>query len=193
MTLAPGPDILFVIATGIGRGRATAIVAAAGFASGLSVHTACAVFGLSALLKASAMAFTCVKIAGAAYMIWLGMKAFGSQGVLSLKASSSALPLRRIYGQAFVMNVLNPKVALFFLAFLPQFTSPQRGSLAVQLLILGICFALVAFSIFSTAGFFSAGFGSWLKQKPRAVRWMDRGVGALFIGLGVRLALAVSG
>lgn len=190
--LAPGPDILFVIATGIGRGRVTAIVAAGGFASGLSIHTACAVFGISALLMASATAFTCVKIAGAAYLVWLGIKAFRSHGVLALTPNASPLSQRKIFGQAFLMNVLNPKVALFFLAFLPQFASRERGSLPAQLLILGVCFALLAFTIFSLAGYFSSGVGAWLRNKPTVVRWLDRGIGTLFIGLGCRLAFATN-
>jgi len=190
--LAPGPDILFVMATGIGRGRTAAVTAAGGFASGLSVHTSCAVFGLSALLIASAAAFTFIKIAGAAYLIWLGIKALRSQGVLSLSTSASPLSGRRIFAQAFLMNVLNPKVGLFFLAFLPQFAEPERGHLPLQLLALGVSFAVLSFAIFSLVGFFSERLGRWLRERPRAVRWMDRGVGALFIALGLRLAFAAN-
>jgi threonine/homoserine/homoserine lactone efflux protein len=188
--LAPGPDILFVLANGISRGRLTAVIAAGGFASGLSVHTACAVFGLSALLMASPTAFTCVKFAGAGYLIYLGIRALRAHGVLSLSAAAGTIPPRRIFAQAFLMNVLNPKVVIFFLAFLPQFTVGGREHLPGQLLALGICFALLAFGIFSLVGIFSSGIGRWMRVRPRAMRLLDYGIGAIFIAIGLHLALA---
>src|SRR5437763_4468093 len=122
VTISPGPDILYVLAKGISQGRRTAVVAAAGFASGLSVHTPMAVVGLSALLMASTVAFTIVKFVGGAYLLYLGIKAFRSGGLVSVPRSGEPLSNRRVFGQALLMNVLNPKVAMFFLAFLPQFT-----------------------------------------------------------------------
>jgi threonine/homoserine/homoserine lactone efflux protein len=189
IVLAPGPDILYVLATGISRGRMAAIVAAGGFASGLSVHTGCLAFGLSALLVASGAAFACVKFAGAAYLFWLGIKALRSQGVISLAAGEKPAARPRIFAQAFLMNVLNPKVALFFLAFLPHFASPERGHLLRQFLVLGAWLAVVAFAIFSVVGVFSSGIGGWLRARPRATRWIDRLVGAVFLGIGVRMVV----
>src|ERR1044071_1065546 len=120
ITVSPGPDILYVLAKGISQGRRPALVAAAGFASGLSVHTTMAVIGLSALLMASAVGFTVVKFAGAAYLVYLGIRALFSAGLASLPVSGEPVSGKRIFAQAFAMNVLNPKVAMFFLAFLPQ-------------------------------------------------------------------------
>src|SRR6266850_8613917 len=119
VTISPGPDILYVLAKGISAGRRSALIAAVGFASGLSVHTTMAVVGLSALLMASAVGFTIVKFAGGAYLVYLGIRALTSGGLVSLPASGEPMTGKRIFTQAFVMNVLNPKVAMFFLAFLP--------------------------------------------------------------------------
>src|SRR5437763_6898533 len=188
VTIAPGPDILYVLAKGISQGRRPALVAAVGFASGLSVHTPMAVVGLSALLMASALAFTMVKFAGGAYLFYLGVKAFRSGGLVSVPRSGEVLSDRRIFGQAFLMNVLNPKVAMFFLAFLPQFTRRDQGPLSMQLLFLGISFAIVALVIFSIVGVFSAAIGGWLRSKPKGLRIFDYVIGSLFIGLGLRLA-----
>ncbi len=188
--LSPGPDILYVLARGISHGRKTAVVAAAGFASGLSVHTTLAVCGLSALLVASAVAFTCVKIAGAGYLVYLGIRAWGSRGLISLPTAAGDLRRKRIFAQAFLMNVLNPKVAIFFLAFLPQFIRPELGHTPRQFLILGICFAITSFVIFSLVGIFSSVFGCWITTRPKLARFLDRLVGSIFIAIGVRLALS---
>ena len=190
IAISPGPDILYVLAKGISSGRRSALIAAAGFASGLSVHTTMAVVGLSALLMASAVAFTLIKIAGGAYLLYLGIKAFRSGGLVSLPASNELLSGRRIFAQAFLMNVLNPKVAIFFLAFLPQFTKRDQGHLSMQLLVLGIAFALVALLIFSVVGTFSAAIGLWLRAKPKGLKIFDYLIGSLFICLGLRLAFS---
>ena len=190
VTISPGPDILYVLAKGISQGRRTGVVAAAGFASGLSIHTTMVVVGLSALLMASAVAFTIVKFAGGAYLLYLGIKAFRSGGLVSVPRSGEPLSDRRIFGQAFLMNVLNPKVAMFFLAFLPQFTRREQGRLSMQLLLLGISFALVALVIFSIVAVFSAAIGGWLRSQPKGFRIFDYVIGSLFIGLGLRLAFS---
>lgn len=192
VTISPGPDILYVLAKGIAQGRRPALIAAAGFASGLSVHTTMAVVGLSALLMTSAIAFTIVKIAGGAYLVYLGIRALFSGGLVSLPASGEPMSGQRIFAQAFAMNVLNPKVAMFFLAFLPQFTRRDQGNLSIQLLLLGISFAVIALVLFSLVGIFSSTLGAWIRSKPKGMRAFDFIVGSLFIGLGVRLALATN-
>ncbi|MDM7916388.1 MAG: LysE family translocator [Candidatus Eisenbacteria bacterium] len=188
--LAPGPDILFVLGKGIYQGRRTAIIAASGFAAGLSVHTTFAMLGISALLLASTVAFTILKIAGALYLVFLGIKAWTSRGLISLPAPGKAIVHRRIFGQAFLMNVLNPKVAIFFLAFLPQFVRPDAGSVPAQFFVLGVCFAIMALAVFSLVGFWSAALGAWLGTRPRFARVLDRIAGSVFLALGVRLAFA---
>ena len=185
--LSPGPDILYVVAKGMSQGRLSAIVAAAGFTSGLSIHTALAACGLSALLMASAVAFTCVKIAGGAYLVDLGIRAGGSRGLISLPVSGNRPGPRRIFAQAFLMNVLNPKVAVFFLAFIPQFTRPALGNLPGQFLLLGFCFAVLSFLVFSLVGLFGSSLGGWISARPKVARLLDRTVGSIFIGLGIRL------
>ena len=190
ITLAPGPDNLYVVSKGISQGRKSALVAAAGFASGLSVHTTLAACGLSALLLASAVAFTCVKLLGAAYLVYLGIRTLGARGLVAVPDSGQALPPRRIFAQAFLMNVLNPKVAMFFLAFLPQFARPERGPLAPQLCQLGGVFALIALALFSMLGLCSSLLGRWIRSRPRLTRGLDRAVGVLFILLGLGLALS---
>jgi threonine/homoserine/homoserine lactone efflux protein len=192
VTLAPGPDILYVVAKGISQGRATAIVAATGFVSGLSVHTAFAVTGLSALLLASAVAFTAVKLAGGAYLAYLGIRAWLSRGLISLPTAGVNHSHRRIFAQAFLMNVLNPKVAIFFLAFLPQFIHREAGHVPAQFLALGLCFALQAWVIFSVMGISSSRVGRCLSTRPNLARFLDRLVGSIFIALGAKLAFIKS-
>jgi threonine/homoserine/homoserine lactone efflux protein len=188
--LSPGPDILYTVARGIIGGPKPAIAAAAGFTCGLSVHTSCAVLGISALLMASATAFLCVKIAGAAYLVYLGLRAWGSKGLMRLPEVAEHPPLKRIFGQAFLMNILNPKVAMFFLAFLPQFIHPGKESAASQSLVLGVCFAILTFILFSLAGVCGAFLAKHILTRPRQAIILDRVVGSLFIALAVRLALA---
>ena len=190
ITLAPGPDILYVLAKGIAQGRRPALIAAAGFCSGLTVHTAAAACGLSALLVASATAFTIVKLFGAAYLIYLGIRAILSRGLISLPENSAALSDRKIFAQAFLMNVLNPKVALFFLAFLPQFIRSDQGNAPQQFVLLGIGFGIIAFVIFSTVGVFSAVLGKQVRAHPVVARFLDRVAGTAFVFLGLRLAFS---
>ena len=190
--IAPGPDILYVIAKGISQGRATAIIAASGFVSGLSIHTAFAATGLSALLVASAVGFTIVKIAGGVYLIYLGVRAWLSRGLVSVPAATTDYSHPRIFAQAFLMNVLNPKVAIFFLAFLPQFIRRDSGRLPSQFVVLGLTFAALAWIIFSIMGVFSSAVGDCINTRPKFARFLDRLVGSLFIALGARLAFVSS-
>jgi len=188
LALAPGPDILYVLAKGMAQGRRTALISAAGFCSGLSIHTAASACGLSALLVASATAFTLVKLLGAAYLVYLGIRAILSRGLVSLPENAAALSDKRIFTQAFLMNVLNPKVALFFLAFLPQFVRTESGAIPQQLILLGIGFGMISFTVFSLVGLFSAVLGHHIRSRPMLTRFLDRIAGAAFILLGLRLA-----
>jgi threonine/homoserine/homoserine lactone efflux protein len=188
LALAPGPDILYVLAKGMAQGRRIAVIAAAGFCSGLSIHTAASACGLSALLVASATAFTIAKLLGAAYLVYLGIRVILSRGLVSLPENAAALSGKRIFAQAFLMNVLNPKVALFFLAFLPQFVRTEQGAIPQQLVLLGIGFGLISFALFSLVGLFSAVLGRHIRSRPTLTRILDRIVGAVFILLGLRLA-----
>jgi threonine/homoserine/homoserine lactone efflux protein len=189
ITFAPGPDNLQVLARGISQGRAAGLVAALGFAAGITFHTTLATLGIAALLRSSPMAFQAIKYAGAAYLIWIGIKALRSQG-LATAHERPAQPLWSVFRQSVFGNMLNPKVTLFFLVFLPQFIEPHGvQSVAVQMLELGALFMLQTVVIFSLFGVCAGMIGGWLKRRPRVGVWLDRLAGATFIAIGIRVAL----
>lgn len=189
LIVAPGPDNILVLTRGIAQGCGAALVSAAGASVGLVVHSAFAAVGLSALLQQSATAYSMVKYAGAAYLIYLGIKALLDRESFAVTGEAAPARLGSVFFQAVASNVLNPKVALFFLAFLPQFADPTAGGVAPQLLALGLTFALLTWMIFSALGYFSGSLGNWLASRPKladGLRWLTGGV---LIGLGLRLAL----
>ncbi len=190
ITLAPGPDNTFVVAQGISRGRKAAITTALGMCSGISVHTTAAALGLSALLYSSATAFTVLKYAGAAYLLFLAYKAIREKGGVTQQNIKGEQRLPVLFRRGFIMNVINPKVALFFLAFLPQFVTRQSGSTTGQMFVLGLLFMVQAVIVFSAIGFLSGSIGNSVLKRPRIARffaWLTAGV---FASLGLRLALA---
>ncbi|MCW3062796.1 MAG: lysine transporter LysE [Capsulimonas sp.] len=187
--VAPGPDNLGVLSLGLSRGRKAGIGFAAGCALGCLTHTTWASLGLTALVAASPAAFNAMKFAGAAYLCYLGVKALRSKGASLDSKEAPAGDARQFLTRGFVSNALNPKVALFFLAFLPQFVNP-RGPVGLQMLLLGVCFGVMTLAVFSLVGYFSGAIGAWLRRRPFFSQWLDRATGCLFIGLGVRLALA---
>ncbi len=190
LTLAPGPDNTFVVAQGISRGRRAAILTALGMCSGVSVHTTAAALGISAMLYSSATAFMVLKYAGAAYLIYLAWKAITEHGAVALKPVDGNSSGWLLFRRGFIMNVINPKVGIFFLAFLPQFVSPGSGSIAGQMLLLGFLFMAQAVIIFCIIGFLAGSVGDLLLKRPRISRifsWVSAGIFAL---LGLRLAFA---
>jgi threonine/homoserine/homoserine lactone efflux protein len=189
LIVAPGPDNILVLTRGIAQGRGAALVSAAGASVGLVIHSAFAATGLSALLQQSASAYSVVKYAGAAYLIYLGIKTLLDRESFAVAGETAPARLGSVFFQAVASNVLNPKVALFFLAFLPQFADPAAGDAAPQLLVLGLTFTLLTWMIFSVLGYFSGSLGNWLASRPKladGLRWLTGGV---LIGLGLRLAL----
>jgi threonine/homoserine/homoserine lactone efflux protein len=189
ITIAPGPDNLQVLARGISQGRAAGVVAAAGFASGVIFHTTLAALGVAAVIKSSPVAFEIVKIAGALYLIWIGFRALRSQGLGNADAGAPQA-LRSVFWQSVLGNVLNPKVTLFFIVFLPQFIDTQGGASAMlQMFVLGIVFMAQAFVVFAAFGLGAAWIGAWLRRRPRVGVWLDRLAGLTFIALGLRVAL----
>jgi threonine/homoserine/homoserine lactone efflux protein len=189
LTIAPGPDNIFVMTQGITRGRRPAIVTALGMCSGVSIHTTAAAFGISALFYSSVLAFNLVKYAGAAYLLYLACMTLKERSSVRL-ANADDRPLSALFKRGFIMNVLNPKVALFFLAFLPQFVSPASGQVPLQMLLLGLIFMLQAVVIFCIIGYFSGGIGGYLLARPRIARSFDWLTAGVFASLGIRLALA---
>ncbi|MFL9908195.1 LysE family translocator [Paraburkholderia sp. RL17-337-BIB-A] len=189
ITMAPGPDNLQVLARGISQGRAAGLVAALGFAAGITFHTTLAALGVAALLRSSPVAFEVIKLAGAAYLIWIGIKALRSQGLATAHARAPQ-PLMAVFRQSVLGNLLNPKVTLFFVVFLPQFVQPHgTQSVTVQMLELGVLFMLQTVVVFSLFGVCAGMIGGWLKRRPRVGVWLDRLAGATFIAIGIRVAL----
>lgn len=189
--VAPGPDNILVLTRGVTLGRRAALVSAAGASAGLVTHSIFAAAGLSVLLARSAAAFTAVKYAGAAYLIYLGIKALlDRERFVAPRGTAVPLGLRSVFVQAVTSNVLNPKIAVFFLAYLPQFAGPASGGAAPRLLALGLTFALLTWVIFSVIALFSGTLGAWLRTRPRVAGGLSWLTGGVFVGLGLRLALS---
>ncbi|MGA7828824.1 MAG: LysE family translocator [Geobacteraceae bacterium] len=190
LTIAPGPDNTFVVAQGVSRGRKAAIVTALGMCSGISVHTTAAALGISALLYSSATAFQILKFAGAGYLLFLAWKALKERQILLPQEGGDGRSFRALYRRGFVMNVINPKVALFFLAFLPQFVSPGSERAPLQMFLLGLLFMVQAVVVFSAIGWLSGSVGNVILKRPRLARWFGWLTAGVFASLGIRLALA---
>jgi threonine/homoserine/homoserine lactone efflux protein len=186
-TAAPGPDNLAIISLGLAHGRRAGMGFAIGCALGCLTHTIWVTLGVAALVATSDIAFGILKYAGAAYLVFLGVQALRSDGAKISEAKPEASS--RFLLRGFIANAINPKVALFFLAFLPQFVS-QTGHVSLQMLFLGLSFAVLTLVVFLPLGYFSGRVGGWLRGRPSVARWMDRLTGMLFIGLAIRLALA---
>src|ERR1700693_1710808 len=189
LAIAPGPDMLYMLARCIAQGRRAGALAALGFNLGGYVHLTAAVLGLSAVLGASAVAFSVVRWLGAAYLVYLGIKALRSRaGPLIASAKGLAAGRdRTILWQAFVSDVLNPKVAMFFLALLPQFVDTTGAHPTLQILLLGVTVNMIALPINILLVYFSAGITRALRATPAISGRLHKAMGALFIALGLRL------
>lgn len=190
ITLAPGPDNLMVLSVGISRGRAAGIGFGLGCALGCLVHTLWATLGIGTAVLASAGVFTALKAAGAAYLAYIGLQTWrhaGAMAPVTLDPAAEAIGVHLRRG--FIANVINPKVALFFIAFLPQFVDQGRGAVWLQMLLLGALFAAQTVLIFGSLGWFSGGFGTYLQRRPNLAFWLDRGAASIFIGLALHLAM----
>ncbi|MDQ3860547.1 MAG: LysE family translocator [Actinomycetota bacterium] len=192
--VAPGPDNIYVLTRGIAQGRKVALASAWGMCSGLLFHTTLAAVGLSAILARSAGALSLVKYIGAAYLVYLGIRALLSREEFSPSVEKVfTVKLRNFFLQGLTMNLLNPKVAVFFMAFLPQFVSPSlgtAGSAALRLVALGLVFALLSVVIFSAIALFSGVVGDRLSRNPRFATALQWSTAFVLVGLGVRLALS---
>lgn len=185
--ISPGPDNIFVLAQSALHGRGAGMLVTLGLCTGLLIHTALVSLGVATLFADSAMAFGLLKTLGAAYLLYLAWRAFRA-GQSDLAAGAERpVGARRLYGRGVIMNLSNPKVAIFFLAFLPQFADPARGALAAQLMLLGMVFILATLLVFGSIAWFAGSLGEWLKKAPRAQRMMNRAAGVVFVGLALRL------
>ncbi|WP_206663455.1 LysE family translocator [Aurantiacibacter suaedae] len=187
LAFTPGPDLLFVLSEGMLRGRRAGLIGAVGLCSGLVFHIAAVTLGVAALIQSSPAAFVALRYIGAAYLVYLAWKAFTGRHAAHTREDNSPVALGGIYRRAVLMNVTNPKVAIFFLAFLPQFTHPERGEVVAQMLILGGVFmacALVSFAIVAVA---AAPVGTWLRRSPSREVNLNIAAALIFVALAVKL------
>ena len=189
LTIAPGPDIIYVLTRGVSQGRRAGFAAALGFASGCVFHTVLAAVGIAALIRSSEVAFALVRYAGAAYLVWIGIQALRHRSSFSIEAASDKRALATIYRQSVIGNMLNPKVTLFFLAFLPQFVNAQAGHVGWQMALLGVIFMIQTVVIFGAVAVFSGWLGAWIRRKPAIGERLNIFAGITFIALGIRVAL----
>ncbi len=189
LMVIPGPATLLTLARAVSGGKRTGLATGLGIAFGDLFHTMMATFGLSALLATSALAFEIVKYAGVAYLIYLGFKAFREKAQsLDMPATQAITPMRA-FRQGFFTEILNPKTALFFLAFLPQFIHPESGPVVVQLALLGAIFVGLSICVTSLLAVGAGTIGGWLRQNRSIGRWQGKVIGTIYVALGLRLAL----
>ncbi|GAA0245181.1 LysE family translocator [Haladaptatus pallidirubidus] len=187
LNVAPGPDSIYTLKRSVSDGRAAGVAAAAGTSTGCLVHTTAAVLGLSAVLKASALAFTAVKIVGAAYLVYLGIGTLRNRDEFELTPETNSQTHGESFRQAFAINVLNPKVAVFFLAFLPQFVQPG-GSFAAQIFALGVLFGTLGFCYQSLLAVFSSKARRAITEHKRVSNALRYASASVLVGFGVKLA-----
>ena len=193
LALAPGPDIIFVITQGIIKGKKAAIATTLGLSSGVLVHTTAAAFGISIIFKTSALAFTLVKFLGAAYLFYLAFLSFKHRNapiMINEEGKIKSESFKKLYAKGFIMNVLNPKVAIFFLAFLPQFVNATNGSIPAQMIQLGIIFMMVTVCVFSLSGILANKASETLMKKPNFAKVINTISSLVFVSLGLKLAFS---
>lgn len=191
--LAPGPDNLFVLTQSAVNGRLAGLAVTLGLCTGIMVHTTAVALGVATIFQSSALAFTLLKLAGAGYLLFLAWKAFRAKPAGIGGAAPAAASGQRYYLRGVIMNVTNPKVALFFLAFLPQFADPARGAIVPQMLMLGAIFIAATLVVFGVIALAAGSLGGWLRRRPMAEVWLNRIAGVVFVGLAVKLVSARAG
>ncbi|MBA2861862.1 LysE family translocator [Methanococcus maripaludis] len=189
LTILPGPDILFVTVQSISRGKWAGISTALGLCTGLIVHTTAAAIGISAIIYNSAVAFTIVKYLGALYLLYLAVTVLCDKSAL-VSESVVKLDKMALYKKGIFMNLLNPKISLFFLAFLPQFVNLNSGSVSIQMIILGLVFMLQAILIFSAVAVFSSFFGEKILKSQKFGKYINIAKAGIFGVIGIQLALS---
>lgn len=193
LNVTPGPDTAYIVGRSVAQGRGAGIVSALGISAGCIVHMLACAFGLTALLAASATAFTVIKVAGAIYLIYLGVRlilAKPDSNAASAEISAKATPksLRQLFAQGFITNVLNPKVVLFFVSFFPQFVAADSPHKVTAFLTLGLVFIMMSTVWNGFVAWIAGSVTQRFSGKPGIKAWLDRGVGGAFVGLGIKLA-----
>ncbi len=191
LNITPGADMLYVATRSTAQGMKAGIVSALGISAGCIVHLIAAVAGLSAIIASSAIAFSIIKYAGAVYLVWLGYRSFfNKQNVFKPAEDTGKKSLSSIFRQGMLTNVLNPKVALFFLAFLPQFIQPAKGNVQWQILLLGAWFNISGTIVNMLVAVLFGKMGNWLAGKEWFIAWQNKITGTLLIALGIKVALS---
>lgn len=191
LNITPGADMLYVATRSTSQGVKAGIVSALGIAAGCLVHLVAAVVGLSAIIAGSAVAFSTIKIAGAVYLFYLGYKSFFSRkNIFEIKEETANVSLASVFWQGVLTNVLNPKVALFFLAFLPQFIHPEKGNTASQIILLGTWFDFSGTVVNILVAWVFGTMGNWLSGKSWFIKWQNKVTGIILIALGIRVAIS---
>lgn len=187
---APGPDNIFVLTQSALYGRKAGLAVTIGLCTGLLFHTAAVAFGVAVIFQTSQTAFNILKLVGASYLVYLAWGAFraGKSDIGQTDKGKTGISLSGLYRRGIIMNITNPKVGIFFLAFLPQFTNPANGPITTQILLLGCLFILSALVVFSSVAFGAGFLGNWLRNSPGAQIAMNRIAGVVFLGLALRLA-----
>ena len=189
LALSPGPDNLFVMTQAALQGRKAGLLVTLGLCTGLLFHTAAVTFGLAAIIKTSATAFILLKFVGAGYLLYLAWQVFRAGAVTGAPAGVDRLNSGALYRRGIIMNITNPKVSIFFLAFLPQFVNPLRGALTAQFLLLGAVFIIATLIVFGTISLLAGVFGERFRKSESAQKLLNRVAGSIFIGLALKLAL----
>jgi threonine/homoserine/homoserine lactone efflux protein len=184
LVISPGPDNILAIGRGLSQGKLAACFSGAASGMGILFHILTATFGLTLLIKTSELAFIIVKLIGAGYLIWLGIKVLKSRSLINLSPTEKQ-PLSSILTTGFLSAALNPKPGMFVLAFIPQFINPELGSVTTQMIIYGVWFALLTAIGFALMGIFASRLASWLHEKPKVINGLNIGAGLTFITSGL--------
>ena len=191
LNITPGNDMLYVATRSTSQGIKAGIDSALGITGGCIVHLLAAVVGLSAIIANSAVAFDIIKYVGAAYLVYLGIRSIlGKENKFSVTENVEKKSLSKLFWQGVLTNVLNPKVALFFLAFLPQFIHPEKGNASMQILLLGLWFNFSGTVVNCIVALLFGKLGNWLADKQAFIKWQNKVTGLLLIGLGIKVALS---
>lgn len=190
LLVTPGPAVLYIVARSVEQGRAAGLISVLGIHLGTIVHVVAAAVGLSALIVSSSLAFSVVKYVGAAYLIWIGIRTFLARDPSPDATAVPAESLRRVFRDGFVVNLFNPKTAIFFLAFLPQFVDPARGAIHWQILVLGLTFMVLGMVSDGVFALLAGAAGDFLRRNRRFLRLQRWFAGTSFIGLGITAAMA---
>jgi threonine/homoserine/homoserine lactone efflux protein len=190
VVLIPGTGVIFTVSTGLTTGKRASVFAALGCTAGILPHLLASVLGLSALLHTSALAFEVLKYAGVAYLLYLAYATWRDRSAFAMNDAPAVATARSLMLRGFLLNILNPKLTIFFLAFLPQFVAPGSTAPAVQMLVLSAVFMAMTFAVFVIYGLLANGFRRAVIESPRVQNWLRRSFAAAFAGLGLNLAFA---